>query len=68
MKISMDGELLVFFDDGNVKNLGKVVGEDGAVYVPHLDDHKILSFTLKNHPTEIPAPVDLNPFDDWGSF
>lgn len=68
MKISMDGELLVFFDDGNVKNLGKVVGEDGAVYVPHLDEHKILSFTLEKHPTEIPAPVDLNPFDEWNGM
>lgn len=68
MKISMDGELLVFFDDGNVKNLGKVVGEDGAVYVPHLDEHKILSFTLEKRPTEIPAPVDLNPFDEWNGM
>lgn len=65
MRISSDGELLVIFDDGSIKNLGKVVGNDGLVYVPHVDAHKILTFTLEKEPAENPPPVDLNPSDEW---
>lgn len=68
MKISVDGELLVFFDDGSIKNLGKVVGEDGVVYVPHIDAHKILTFTIESAAGEIPDPVDLNPYDEWNNI
>lgn len=65
MKISVDGELLVFFVDGTIKNLGCVVGTDGAVYVPHIDAHKVLTFTIEDKPGEIPEPTDLNPSDEW---
>lgn len=68
MRISVDGELLVFFNDGNIKNLGKVVGDDGMIYVPHIDEHKILTFTLETEPGEIPDPVDLNPNDEWSDM
>lgn len=68
MRISVDGELLVFFDDGSIKNLGKVVGDNGMIYVPHVDEHKVLTFTLEDEPGEIPDPVDLNPNDEWGEI
>lgn len=65
MEINEDGDLIVTFDDEETQNLGKVVGKDGAVYVPHVDDHKILTFTIESEPGEIPDPVDLNPNDEW---
>lgn len=68
MRISLDGELLVFFNDGSIKNLGKVVGADGMVYVPHVDEHNVLTFTLEESPTKIPDPVDLNPDDEWSGI
>lgn len=36
----------------------------GVVYVPSISDDKILSWT-NNGGLENPAPVDLNPFDEW---
>ncbi len=67
MKITQDGELLVFFDNDSIKNLGKVVGENGMVYVPHIDEHKILTFTLEKEPSDLPS-VDLNPSDEWSGI
>lgn len=52
-------------DDEGIQNLGKVVGKDGSVYVPHVDAHKVLTFTIETAPGEIPEPVDLNPNDEW---
>ena len=36
-----------------------------AVYVPHIDARKVLTWTVEERPNTIPAPVDLNPFDEW---
>lgn len=63
--ITVDGELIVTFSDGTIKNLGNVIGKGGSVYVPHVSDRKILTFTVEEEPGEIPGPVDLNPFDEW---
>lgn len=68
LEINKNGELIVSLDDGRVKNLGRIVGEDGAVYVPHIDEHKILTFTIEKDPSEIPPPVDLNPNDEWNDI
>ena len=65
MEINELGELIVTFDDETTHSLGTVVGRDGSVYVPHVDEHKILTFTIEGEPTEVPAPVDLNPNDEW---
>lgn len=65
MEINEDGDLIVTFDDEETQNLGKVVGKDGAIYVPHIDAHKVLTFTIETEPGEIPDPVDLNPNDEW---
>lgn len=66
--ITVDGELIVTFTDGTMKNLGVVVDESGNVYVPHLDDRKILSWTVESKAGEVPTPVDLNPFDEWNNI
>lgn len=39
----------------------------GGVYVPSLDERKILSWTIEKQTGEVPPPVDLNPFDEWSS-
>ena len=66
--ISPDGELILAFSDGSTKNLGSVVGKDGAVYVPHVSERKILTFTIEDEPAGVPDPVDLNPSDEWSSI
>ena len=63
-----DSELLIHFKDGTVKNLGKVTSNGGIVYVPHVDDRKILTFTIEDMAGELPAPVDLNPHDEWSEM
>lgn len=65
MEISEDGDLIVTFDDEETQNLGTVVGKDGSVYVPHVDAHKVLTFTVESGLGEVPDPVDLNPNDEW---
>lgn len=67
-KIDENGCLNVTYDDGTTENLGKVTGEDGAVVVPHIDEHHVLTFTVEQEVTELPGPVDLNPNDEWSSM
>lgn len=62
------GELVVKFEDGTETNLGKIQSSGGVVYVPHVDDHKVLTFTIETEPGEIPPPVDLNPNDEWSDI
>jgi len=68
MEINELGELVVMFDDETTQNLGTVVGRDGSVYVPHVDEHKVLTFTIEGEPSDPPEPVDLNPNDDWSDI
>ena len=51
---------------GDVIDLSSVQG-DSAVYVPSISDRKILSWTIgkTSDNLEVPAPVDLNPNDEW---
>lgn len=66
--ISSGNELILTFSDGTVKNLGSVIGKDGAVYVPHISAQKVLTFTIEEEPTGVPDPVDLNPRDEWSGI
>lgn len=66
--LNEDGHLILVLSSGAdseeiEKDLGLAVGKDGAVYVPHVDAHKILSFTLEPTPGDPPDPVDLDPMD-----
>lgn len=66
--VSSDNELILVFSDGSTKNLGNIIGKDGAVYVPHISERKILTFTIDEEPTDVPDPVDLNPNDEWSGI
>lgn len=48
--IDDNGCLNVVYVDGRTENLGRVVGEDGSVYVPHISEQKVLSFTIEDSP------------------
>ena len=67
-KINENGELIATFVDGTTKNIGRVVGKNGGVYVPFIDERKVLSFKLEEDPQTIPEPVDLNPNDEENSI
>lgn len=69
-EIDEEGSLILTFADETTKDLGKVVGTDGKIYVPHVSERKILTFTLEDGPGENPEEisVDLNPSDEWGSI
>jgi len=45
-----------------------VDGKNGAVYVPHIDAHNVLTFTIEDEPVSVPDPVDLNPHDEWSNI
>lgn len=60
-----DGHLHIVFTDGLDSDVGEVVGKEGKVYTPHIDDHKILTWTIEDRESVVPDPVDLNPFDEW---
>lgn len=66
IEINKDGNLVVTFTDGTVSDLGKVVGSDGKVYVPHIDkDTSILSWTIEDKEGEVPDPIDLSDESEW---
>lgn len=65
--INDDGDLIITFDNGTQQNAGRARGTDGVVYVPHVDDYKVLTFTVEEEATGVPDPVDLNPHDEWST-
>lgn len=65
--LNENNELLIHFEDGTEKNLGKIASNN-VVYVPHVDERKVLTFTIEDAAGEIPGPVDLNPNDEWGEM
>lgn len=62
--VDEDDNITITLLDGRVIDLGNIVGASGAVFVPHVDKNKILTWT-NDSGLENPAPVDLNPFDEW---
>ena len=57
-------EIIVTLTTGQVINLGVVGGASGVTFIPHISEDKILTWT-NDGGLENPAPVDLNPFDEW---
>lgn len=68
LEINASGHLIATYGDGNTVDLGNVIGKDGKVYVAHIDDHKILTYTIEDEPQGVPDPVDLNPNDEWSDM
>lgn len=66
-KINDDGHLVVTLSDGRVIDAGYVGNAEGVVFTPHISDDLILSWT-NNGGLDNPAPVDLNPFDEWNEI
>ena len=68
IEINSNGELVITFTDGTVSNLGKVVGADGKVYVPHIDkDTSVLSWTIEDKEGVVPDPIDLSDSGEWSN-
>ena len=66
IEINKDGDLVVTFTDGTVSNLGRVMGADGKVYIPHIDKQtSVLSWTIEDKEGEIPDPIDLSDGGEW---
>ena len=68
MGIDDSGELIATFSDGTEQSLGVVVGSDGAVFVPHISEQKVLTWTIETEAGELPDAVDLNPNDEWSGI
>lgn len=68
LEINDEGHLIATYDDGKTSDLGNVIGKDGKVYVAHIDEHKILTYTIEDEAQGVPDPVDLNPNDEWSDM
>lgn len=65
--VDEDGYLIVTLTNGQTINAGYVGTADGITFVPHVSEDKILTWT-NDGGLENPAPVDLNPFDEWSTL
>lgn len=66
IELSASRHMIVTYADGSMKDLGNV-GSPSVVYVPHIDEHHILTWTIEDSDEGIPDPVDLNPWDEWSA-
>lgn len=66
-KIDENGHLVVTISDGRVIDAGYVGAVDGATFIPHISEDKILTWTC-DQGLPVPDPVDLNPFDEWSTL
>ena len=62
--VNENEEIIVTLTTGQVINLGVVNGASSAIFIPHISEDKILTWT-NNGGLDNPEPVDLNPFDEW---
>ena len=64
LDVDEDGNVVLTLKDGRVIPLGHVTCTPGATFIPHIDEHNILTWTNDGGLAN-PPPVDLDPFDDW---
>lgn len=62
--INEEGHLIVTLTDGTVIDAGYVGNSNGATFIPHISEDKILTWTC-DQDLPVPDPIDLNPFDEW---
>lgn len=66
VEVDEDGNLLVAFSDGTVKNIGKVVGDViSGIYIPDISEDGVMTMTLSNDVGEESYSWDINPCNDW---
>lgn len=63
-EVDENENIVITLIGGRVIDLGQIEGASGATFIPHIDEKKILTWT-NDRGLENPAPVDLNPFDEW---
>ena len=69
IEINKDGDLVVTFTDGTVSNLGRVMGADCKVYIPHIDKQtSVLSWTIEDKEGESPDRIELSDEGEWGDL
>lgn len=59
--------IIVTLTDGRVIDLGQIAGASGVVFIPHIDNKGILTWT-NNGNLENPEPYDLNKHDEWSTL
>lgn len=62
--INENGELVFTYTDGKIQNLGKIVGEDGVAFTPHIENG-VLSWTKDDGSSDVPGPINLLEADTW---
>lgn len=65
--VDENDSIIVTLTDGRVIDLGQIVGASGVVFVPHIDDKGILTWS-NNGDLENPEPYDLNVHDEWSTL
>ena len=62
--IDENENIIITLTDGRVIDLGNIPGASGVVFVPHIDEKGILTWS-NNGGLENPEPYDLNAHDEW---
>lgn len=63
-EVDENDNITITLVNGKVIDLGHIAGASGATFTPHISENKILTWTC-DQDLPVPAPVDLNPFDEW---
>lgn len=66
-KIDENDHLVVTLSDGRIIDAGYIGSADGVTFIPHISENNILTWT-NDGGLDNPAPVDLNPFDEWSEI
>jgi hypothetical protein len=62
--VDEDDNITITLMDGRVIDLGNIPGASSVVFIPHIDDKGILTWS-NNGNLENPPPYDLNVHDEW---
>lgn len=65
--INENGELILTYTNGTTQNVGKVVGESGVTFTPHIENG-VLSWTKDDGASDVPEPLDLLEADTWSEL
>lgn len=63
-EVDENDNIIITLTDGRVIELGNIPGASGVVFVPHIDERGILTWS-NNGGLENPEPYDLNAHDEW---